>query len=287
MSPSQRSFHPEMLQWLIIPALLIWFSASYLLGIAAQPVWLEHESQKTAQVLAISKDQPPALPAKSDFIWNQTGLVTFWFDDGWLTQYTLAAPLLNKYGYTAAISIPTDLIGYEAYMSWGQVKRLFHVYNWEITAHSRTHNCDRDTFAPEILTPEIIGSQQDLMAQGIRPDIYVVPCGKTTPELIKLVKDNYISMRDATGGLNPIPINDPYTIHAFTLHDHVSLDQVQLWLDQAQTEKLWLILMFHQLDTTGGEYSLDPKKFEVVIQQVTQAGLPVVNPSQVINLLPR
>jgi hypothetical protein len=286
MPQFKHQINLEMLQWLIVPTLLIWFAASYLLGVAYQPVWQEHQSQNNLPQILAKADMSQATLNTPKFTWEHTGLVTFWFDDGWLTQYTTAAPILHSYNYPAAISISTDLIGYDAYMFWGQVKRLMHVYNWEITAHSRTHNCEREDFTAEILKNEIIGSQQDLLARGIRPEIYVVPCGKSTPELIQIVKDNYSAMRDATGGLNPIPVVNPYTIHAFTVHDNVSLDQVRQWLKQAKTEKLWLILMFHQIDNSGGEYSLNPNNFEQIVSVVNQAGLPIVLPSQVLNIIP-
>jgi hypothetical protein len=275
-----------LLFWLAIPMLLIWLAASYLLGVARQPAWQDRNTQNQNQVLAAQTDamQPKIAATRPPFIWQGTGLVSFWFDDGWLTQYTVAAPLLQAKGYPAALAISSGLVGYDAYMSWGQVKRLYHSYGWEISAHSRTHNCDAGTLTGENLKSEIQGSYQDLINQGLEVESYVLPCGVKTPELISQVKQTYTALRDSEGSLNPLPVADPYILHAYTIHDNVSVNQIETWLAQAAKEKTWLILMFHQVDTGGGDYSLKPDTMAMIINLVNQSGLPVVLPSDALQI---
>ena len=278
---NQPTSRPYLLFWLSIPLLLVWFAASYLLGVARQPVWQDRDTQTGGQVLA-AKDQKviaPIMNPQKDFTWQGTGLVSFWFDDGWLTQYTVAAPILKANNYPGAVAITTDLVGYEAYMSWGQVKRLYHYYQWDVTAHSRTHNCDATTLTPESIQAEIDGSLKDLVNQGIDVDTYVLPCGVQAPEVINHVKQTYVAMRDSGSVLNPLPVTDPYALHAFTIHDNVSLAQIETWLKQAAAEKSWLILMLHQIDNSGGEYGLKPETFQAIVDLVKHSGLPVIGPA--------
>lgn len=287
---SNNSTPPKstLLIWLLLPLILVWFAVSYLTGVARQPVWQDRDTQPKGQVLATQDVLTPLIspPASDDFIWADTGLVTFWFDDGWLTQYTVGVPILEKYGYKAAIAITTDYIGYEAYMTWGQVKRLHHFYQWDISAHSRTHNCDAATFTPASIQTEVVGAYQDLLSQGIDVDTYVLPCSVKTPELIQAIKNTYSAMRDSGSEPNPLPVADPYAIHAITIHDQISLERIQAWVNQAKTEKSWLILMFHQLDRSQTEYSLRPETFDQIVALVQQSGLPVVDPQTVLNITP-
>jgi len=280
---NMTNFKGEMIGWLILPILTIWFSASYLLGVSRQPVWQEQQNQGTPQVLA-AIDEPIAAIGPQEFVWSGTGLVTLWFDDAWISQYQVAAPLLKQKGLTGAVAVPTKLMGYEAYMTWGQLKRLRHFYNWEVTAHSRTHNCESQEFTQETLQNEVVGSSNDLLAQGYLVNTYVVPCGKTTEEMAKLVKDNFAAMRIADNGLNPLPLTDSYQILANTIHDGVELKEVKEWLNEANTDKKWLILMFHQIDESGDEYSLSPQKFKDIVELVIESQLPVVLPSQVFEI---
>lgn len=279
------SLKPEMLSWLILPLLFIWLGVSYLLGISRQPAWQAHPtSSDQSQVLA-AIDVQTASASATPLHWPGTGLVTFWFDDGWLSQYMVAAPILKENNLPGAISITTGLVGYDAYVSWGQVKRLRYD-GWEITSHSRTHVCDSEKMNEANLKDEIIGSLRDFSAHGIAVSDYVVPCGVLTPDLVNVVKDNYVSLRTATGGLNPLPLETPYHILAYTIHDNVTLPEIKTWLEEASKNQSWLILMFHQLDDLGTEYSLKPEKFEAIVDMVQKSKLPVVLPSQVIQMLP-
>lgn len=52
--------------------------------------------------------------------------ICFTFDDGYISQYTLAAPLLERYGLRGSFAVIADLIGSNPvnYMSWDQLRDL-------------------------------------------------------------------------------------------------------------------------------------------------------------------
>jgi len=105
------------------------------------------------------------------------------FDDGLRSSYTVAAPLLEKYGYRGWFFIPTQFIDvpaslqkayamehlidfYEDYpdgriaMSWEEIKELDK--NHVIVSHTRNHVRLRPGLQKEILKREILGSKADL-----------------------------------------------------------------------------------------------------------------------------
>lgn len=50
--------------------------------------------------------------------------VVFSFDDGYASQYTLAAPLLERYGMRGSFAVIADLVGTGGYMTWDQCRDL-------------------------------------------------------------------------------------------------------------------------------------------------------------------
>jgi peptidoglycan/xylan/chitin deacetylase (PgdA/CDA1 family) len=76
------------------------------------------------------------------------------FDDGWLSQYDSAFPILKDFGYKASFSIVTSFVGSkENYMTWNQVKEMAayrrvvdNVNLFSIASHS-AHHIRLDTFS--------------------------------------------------------------------------------------------------------------------------------------------
>ncbi len=66
--------------------------------------------------------------------------VVLTFDDGWVSQYNYAVPILEKYKFTATFFVITDYVNnkYKAYMSWDNLKDLVK-NNFEIASHTESH----------------------------------------------------------------------------------------------------------------------------------------------------
>jgi peptidoglycan/xylan/chitin deacetylase (PgdA/CDA1 family) len=64
--------------------------------------------------------------------------VAITFDDGWISVYDIAFPILKKYGFPATIFIYTDFIGGGKAMSWKQIKELSEA-GFDIQCQTKTH----------------------------------------------------------------------------------------------------------------------------------------------------
>lgn len=269
----------RMVAWLVVPVLWLW---------VASVIWAEFVISGTGWWSGPAADQVLGAsiePVKEDlpaFEWRKTGLVTFWFDDAWLSQYEVGLPVLSKHDFVGAVAVPTHLIEYEAYMKWNQVQRL-QFKGWEVTSHTRTHICDWTLVDKETVYEEIKLSQVDLWKHGLRADHFVAPCG-ASGDTLDLVKETYASSRTVHPGLNPLPVTDPYALKAHTIRLETTADDVAMWLDQAKREKSWLILMYHQIDDSETQYSATPETFEKMVEKVVESGLPVVLPSQALSV---
>lgn len=60
------------------------------------------------------------------------------FDDGHLNNYTIAYPIMKKYGFTGALYIVGEYIGSPNYMNADQIKEMVH-NGWEVGNHSMNH----------------------------------------------------------------------------------------------------------------------------------------------------
>ena len=260
--------------WLIVPLFLFYSIIKYLFVVSDYPI-------------AVADGKPVQNKIQNnipDYKWSGKAVVTLWFDDAWTSQFAAGFPLMEKYGYKAALSVPTGLIGYEAYTNWYQIRRLTYS-GWEIVSHSRTHNCETVEGSEKEIRDEIIGGKADLLEMGgIESDIYVAPCGNNTKAADTLIKDNFKAQRLTNYGINNLPLENNYAIKVFETGNKTTLEEVKTWLNEAVRVKGWLVFMFHQVDDTGEVYGTTPEMLENILKEINSLGLDVVLPSQVINM---
>lgn len=77
-------------------------------------------------------------------------------DDGYLDNYTVAAPILGEHGFTATFYIITGMVGQPEYMNWEQVVELER-RGMEIGSHTVSHP-DLSSLAAANLATEVGGS---------------------------------------------------------------------------------------------------------------------------------
>ena len=271
----------SLILWAIIPILMIWVVSDYLFkpNFALTRNLYFSNKQLTYQHLQFVVNKPE-IPK---FNWQGEALVTFWFDDAWLSQYYIAAPILDKYRYVAAISVPTSHAAYDDYADWFKLRQL-QGRGWEITSHSVSHDCDYYGYPAEKLEDEFKKSRQMLIYEGLRHDHYVSPCGVVTENIKTLAQKYYKSMRTVDADTNPLPLKDKYSIQAVAVGSETTLDEVEAWIKRAKEEKSWLILLFLQVDIKETKYGVSPKMFEKIVTLVNHYSLSVVLPTQALQV---
>lgn len=234
---------------------------------------------------------PPRIPP---FTWENTGLITLWFDDAWDTQFKVAFPLMEKEHFTGALSIPTKFICNKGAMTWNEL-RILQNNGWETTAHTISHQCDLKYYNTlEIITHELLGSKQILIGHGLRADQFVMPCGyggeyistmfiNEYPPIVETAEKYFSSYRTTNDvRINALPILDPYNLNAFQIRRKTTDSEIANQIEAAKLEKGWLILVFHQIEDSDMPLGITRDQFIKVLQMVKQSGLPVVLPSQVL-----
>jgi peptidoglycan/xylan/chitin deacetylase (PgdA/CDA1 family) len=98
------------------------------------------------------------------------------FDDGDISVYTTAFPIMQKYGLTGVVYIVGNYMGTEGYMTAGQIKELV-AAGWEVGSHSRSHR-DLTRLAPEVQRMEIVEARKVLQeATGAQVLSFAYPFG--------------------------------------------------------------------------------------------------------------
>lgn len=211
-----------------------------------------------------------------------TGAVTLRFDDEWLSQYKNAIPKMNSSGIKGTfyiVSRQTADDGFSEFMSKAQIKDIYSMGN-EIGAHTRTHPF-LTTLSQSGQQDEIQGSRSDLLALDVGPILsFAYPFGDYDTTSLSIVQNSGFTSAAATIDGFVSPSSDKYQLERQGPLVNTPLSQIKQWIDDAQTNKKWLIITFHQIDTNGGQYSVTPATFNQIIDYIVQKQIPVVTISQ-------
>jgi peptidoglycan/xylan/chitin deacetylase (PgdA/CDA1 family) len=142
-------------------------------------------------VTALDGGRP--LPARS---------VVITFDDGWISQYRHAVPVLRRFGYTATFFVFTNPIGKDdRFMTWDQLRELS-AEGMTIGSHSWTHPMIASVHDPNALRREVDGSRVDLEKRLDQPiAFFAYPFGRSTPDAEAAVRAaGYSAARAFPGG---------------------------------------------------------------------------------------
>jgi hypothetical protein len=91
--------------------------------------------------------------------------VVITIDDGFISEYNKAVPILRKYGYPFCIFVFTHAIGLKNYMSWGHLKQL-ESWGGEVGCHTYSH--PRLINLPEKSLGEEPGPQCEILRISLR-----------------------------------------------------------------------------------------------------------------------
>ena len=207
-------------------------------------------------------------------------LVSFTFDDGFLSSLTEAAPTLQKHGLTGTNYVPTDCVGITTvpnscranpsvpYMTWDQIQELQNTYGWEIGSHTASHRClasagngcqDNRLTRAEI-DAELAGSKSALAARGINATAFAPPYGDYDQTVMATAAKYYSSMRGfADTGSNYWPYSD-YLLQNVPVQEGVTpVETLKAKVDEAIANDTWVVFTFHEI---AADPSQDPDAFE-------------------------
>lgn len=220
-------------------------------------------------------------------------LITITFDDGWETTYTVAAPMLMRYGIHSTQYLVTSLLDDPAYLSLNQVKAL-QQHGQQIACHTVSHP-DLTTITPVQLNYQLRGCQQYFIQKhfGVIHD-FAAPYGHTNPAVIAGIKQVFRSERNTNGdlsnGVNDADVNlpakfDPHDIIGVTVHSNTTVAQLQAAVAYTTAHNGWLVLTYHQSEEAGSKFSLTGSSLQKQLAYLSSTPVRIVTMGQVMDSL--
>jgi peptidoglycan/xylan/chitin deacetylase (PgdA/CDA1 family) len=120
--------------------------------------------------------------------YDTTKKVVLTFDDGYLTFYSYAWPILKEFNQQATIFIIGKMVEKSDYLTWEQIK-LLAANGIEIGGHTKTHPL-LPTLDAAASREELIGGKQDIETQlGQNITTFCYPTGRYNDKVIQQVKE--------------------------------------------------------------------------------------------------
>jgi peptidoglycan/xylan/chitin deacetylase (PgdA/CDA1 family) len=212
------------------------------------------------------------------------GAVTLSFDDGWKSIYDNGFPILKRAGFKAThyiVSGYLDESQFALYMHMEEVKEL-ELAGHEIGCHSVSHrHLPQEPF--NLIQGEVVLAKKYLANHGITSETFAYPYGEFDDCVVDVVKTaGFRGARCTERGFND-EMTDPFLLKVQAVKVSTQLFEVVEWLDQAIAENKWLILMFHQIDTEGREWSCRPEMLQNIVDEIARRG---IRPVTVREMLP-
>jgi len=223
----------------------------------------------------------------------QTGnpKVSFTFDDGFLSTFENALPILSSRNIPATAYITTSWIdsgttgdNFPA-LNWDQVTALQNQYGWEIGSHTVTHP-QLNTLPIEQVDQELTQSKDELAQHGINATSFASPYGEVSDEVVAESLKTYHSHRGFTDRFDSRDNsynNSNTTIQS--IEESTSIVDVQSWVDQALASGQWLILVLHNVaENYDPNYQWTTTNTELgqIADYIKQVGIPTMTVGQVV-----
>ena len=202
------------------------------------------------------------------------GMVTLNFDDGPISIFQNALPLLDAANIKSTQYIVSEAIDWSDYMNLAQIQTLASGGH-EIGGHTRTHP-HLTTLSRTELTVEIAGGKADLEVLGFTPQTFSYPFGEFN-DLVReeVIAAGYIGARSVRSGFNT-KHTDPFDLVDQHVEVNTTVATITGWIDKAIADRTWLILELHDINLSGDTYSATPATLSAVLDYINERGIDVV-----------
>jgi hypothetical protein len=185
------------------------------------------------------------------------GVCSVTFDDNFASQWNIAKPYLDSYGYRASAYLIRDTIGGTGRMTLAQAQSCQNQAGWEVNSHAYTdadHGATLPALSSAQLYWDLSAEKEWLFANGLQGQGYAYPKGAASPAVATVVQNFYRYARGTQQLTETYPPGDAYrlkgvsSIGEFTGGLAPSLISGSGGkIDQAVSNASWLMLTFHNI----------------------------------------
>ena len=150
------------------------------------------------QMQTLAENGYKVVPVREAIAQNNPKIIGLSFDDGYESVFTNAFPILQEFGFTGTVFMPSDFIGkwnsWDVILGWIRFRHLdleqlkiLEKHGWEIGAHSKTH-LDLVSLSEDENREEIICSKRDL-EQHFSVSGFAYPFSRNNSKIRKIVEN--------------------------------------------------------------------------------------------------
>jgi peptidoglycan/xylan/chitin deacetylase (PgdA/CDA1 family) len=212
-----------------------------------------------------------------------TGIVSIAFDAGWQSVDATAIDLLNDYGFRTTQYVISQVASENVkdYMSISSISRIKQ-YGHEIASHS-LNNCTQTTLTYDDLLKSAVLSKHTLEEYNLGPiNSFSYPSGIYDSRTQTVYAMSYSYVRANDYGYND-KYYDKSNIRSINVLSTTTRQQFDSWLNEAKENNLWLVLVYHKIDS--GEESVSRDNFVDQLDSLNNSGLIVIPVGEAAQLI--
>lgn len=190
------------------------------------------------------------------------GVISLTFDDGWLSNYTIARPKMDAYGYPGTLyqivqrATEADAGTDTNAMTTAQITALHRHCGWEIASHAYSLTKHNSTGGFTDFTDAEIEEDFRLMRDwlvrnsfgGLGGEHFSWPRGKFNAAKLALAKRYFASVRTThSQTTETYPPADPSRLRCVNAGSGWTLAQLKAYVDLCKNQRAWGIFMFHDI----------------------------------------
>lgn len=224
------------------------------------------------------------------------GVVSFTFDDNFISQYTKAAPILSAHNFPATAYTIAEVVGMSSsFMSLDQLKTLHTVHGWEIGSHAFTqanHNAGFTTLSDEQLHEEFTRNKEWILKHGLgHGENFAWPLGELDARTLEIASQYFRSSRrtayEAWGQTLWMPRG--YQMQALRprgMDGTANPGAWQPYIDDGYEYGQWIIVYGHHLnDDSAAPLTAKTSEFKTLVDYIASKGMPVMTVGDVLSKL--
>jgi peptidoglycan/xylan/chitin deacetylase (PgdA/CDA1 family) len=197
--------------------------------------WADVKESLFIQILEAAKHNNQMIVSINDWSQNADSDIALSFDDGYLSDYEVVLPLLQKHKAHGTFFIVVDFVGKTGYMSWEQIKQISDA-GMEIGSHSLSHPI-LTTLSDSKQLLEIRQSKTHIEQKiGKKVNSFAYPYGDCSNKTHKAVKEaGYSNICTSRPGLSAPNLE---TLNRNSVHSNVTTDMIDSLLNPSRIDVL-------------------------------------------------
>ncbi|RWS41483.1 DUF2479 domain-containing protein [Bacillus mycoides] len=212
------------------------------------------------------------------------GVISITMDDGLLTQYTEARPIMDKYGFPATAYTITDRVGADdtKFMTLDMLKKLRDANGWEIAAHAGTmgvHEARYINITENQMNEDLKVVRNWLVKHGFQAgaEHFAYPGGTYDSTVLAYMRKYFGSARTISEkNHETFPPADPHRLRIVNVVNTMTIEKFKSHVDKCLENHTWLIFCYHQfVEPALFGTQVTPANFEAQMEYIAAKGIPV------------